>query len=247
MLNASLKNRPQVIFQNFVLLLMKMKYLPGISTIIWFLTVILLPVGCSQSRFQGKEGRIVYDVSFETENMNPLVKAMLPTEVNTYFKDGITCTVISMGMNVMETRLISDSKNFTYTTLVKGMGRKVAMVLDKNKVKEHFKDHMDLKVMHTGEIKEIAGLKCTKAMITDSTDNTYPVYYTNDLPVEDPNWSTPYHGIDGILMEYSINFGNMVMTLKAKKIEHTEVVKEMFTIPDDYELIENPGDLDFTI
>lgn len=208
--------------------------------------ILLAPYGCSRSPFDGVgEGKIVYDVSFEAENMNPMMKALMPSEITTYFDDNRTCTVISMGMNIMETRLISDATTLKYTTLVSAMGKKVAMVLDKKQVDENFIDRVNLKVVHTGEVKDIAGIKCKQAMITDSTNHTYPVYYIDNLSLDKPNWSTPFRDIDGMLMEYSISFGGMVMNLKAKEIVNVKVDSSLYVIPDDYEIIKDPKDMKF--
>lgn len=207
---------------------------------------LLAPYGCKTSPFDGlKEGKVVYDVTIEGEGLNPMMKAMMPSEVTTYFDNNKTCTVISMGMSMMETRLISDAVDFKYITLINAMGRKVAMVLDKKQVDENFSDRVNLKVVHTSETKEIAGVVCRQAMITDSSEHTYPVYYTDDLSIASPNWSSPFRDIDGLLMEYSIKFGGMVMNLKAKEIVNTKNDETFYSIPEGYEIIKDPKDLNF--
>ncbi len=207
---------------------------------------LLAPYGCKHGKFDGlAEGKIVYEVTIEGEGLNPMMKAMMPSEVTTYFDKNKTCTVISMGMNMMETRLISDASNFKYTTLVSAMGKKIAMVLDRKQVEENFSDRVNLKVKKTSETKEIAGVQCKQAMITDSTENTYPVYYTDDLSLEQPNWSTPFRDINGLLMEYSISFGGMMMKLKAKEIVNTKVDPTFYEIPEGYEIIKDPKEMNF--
>ncbi len=222
-----------------------------LSGIVFFLCwMFLAPVhtGCNSSEFNSiKEGMVVYDVSFETNEMSPMIKAMLPSEVTTYFSDNKTCTVISMGMNMMETRLISDAMNYTYTTLVSAMGRKVAMVMDKKQVESNYLDRVALQVRHTSDKKEIAGISCSQALITDSTNHTYPVYYTEEILVKDPNWSSPFHDIEGMLMEYSINLNGIVMNLKAKKIVNNVNDKSLFEIPKGYEIIKDPSEFKFTM
>ena len=218
----------------------------GSILLVLVLISLVAPYGCNNSPFDGlKEGKVVYDVTIEGEGMNPMMKAMMPSEVTTYFNNNKTCTVISMGMNMMETRLISDATNYKYTTLISAMGKKVAMVLDKKQVDENFTDRVDLKVVHTNEEKEIAGVKCRQAMVTDSTDHTYPVYYTEDLALKNPNWSSPFRDIEGLLMEYSISFGGMVMKLKAKEIVNTKNESSFYEIPEGYEIIKDPKEFNF--
>ncbi|MBL7914103.1 MAG: hypothetical protein JNL49_03585 [Bacteroidia bacterium] len=222
--------------------------LTGLLLTALFLISGLIPYGCKSGLHSGlEEGKIVYEVTFESADINPIMKALLPGEVTTYFSGGKTCTIISMGMNMMETRLISDAMSFKYTTLVSAMGKKMALVLDKNQVAQNYSDRVELKVVHTGETKEIAGIKCKQAMVTDSTNNTYPVYYTEDFDVQSPNWSSPFRDIDGMLMEYSIRFGDMVMNLKAKEIVAGKNDVSLYTVPEGYEVFTDPKDMKLTM
>lgn len=216
-------------------------FLPAIV----FLLVAVAPYGCKRGEFDGlKEGKVIYDVTFEGE-INPMVKAMLPSEIVTYFGDNKTCMVVETAMNVMDTKWISDASLYTQTIMVSGMGRKMAMVLNKKQVDENYIDRVALKIVHTGEVKEIAGVQCKKATVTDSTQNTYDVYYTEDLAIDDPNWSNPFREIDGLMMEYSISLAGVRMFLKAKEIVNVKHNPDLFTIPGDYEIVDDPKELRF--
>ena len=222
--------------------------LSGIALAFLWLVIAVAPYGCSRSPFDGlEEGKVVYEVTYETEGMNPMVKAMLPSEVITYFSNNKTSTVISMGMNMMEMRMISDSKNQKHTVLFDGMGNKVALVLDKEQVEKNFKDKVRLQVRHTSETKEIAGVKCKQAIITDSTNHTYPVYYTEALALNSPNWSSSFSDIDGLLMEYSFSMNGIVFNLKAKEIVNTKNEQSFFEVPEGYKIVTDPSELNFNM
>lgn len=217
-----------------------------ISCLIGLLFTIsaVTPYGCSPGAGPGvQEGRIVYDVEFDAEGLPPMMKAMLPSEITTWFSGDRTCTVIKAGMNMMETRLISDAVHYKYTTIVNAMGKKKAMVFDEEMVKQEFLGRVPLKVVFTGEEKEIAGVPCRQAMITDSTNHTFPVYYTDHIGLTDPNWCTPFSEIKGLLMEYTISFGNFVMKLKAREVIRETADKSYFEIPEGYELITDPSQI----
>jgi len=209
-----------------------------------FLAVAVAPYGCKTSEFDGmKEGKVVYDVAYEGDDMPPMMKALLPSEVTTYFGNNQTAMVISMNMNMAETKLISDAVNLKQVTLVSAMGRKIAMVMDKAKVEENYLDRVDLKIVHTNEEKEIAGIVCKQVLVTDSTDHTYAVYYTEDLDIDKPNWSTPFREIKGLLMEYSVKINGIKMNLKAKEIVNVKHDPAFFSIPEGYEIISDPKEL----
>ena len=222
--------------------------LAGTAIALLWVMLAAAPYGCSRSPFDGmQEGKVVYEVTYETEGMNPMVKAMLPSEVVTYFSDNKTSTVISMGMNIMEMRMISDSKNQKHTVLFDGMGNKVALVLDKDQVEKNFKDRVQLQVRHTSETKEIAGVKCKQAIITDSTNHTYPVYYTDELALEAPNWSSSFSEIDGLLMEYSFSMNGIVFNLKAKEIVNIKNDQAFFEVPQGYKVVTDPSEVNFNM
>lgn len=222
---------------------MKKSFIPYLAGLLFAMSAVA-PYGCSPGGGSGsREGRIVYDVEFDAEGLPPMMKAMLPSEITTWFSGDRTCTVIKAGMNMMETRLISDAVQFKYTTIVNAMGKKKAMVFDEEMVKREFLDRVPLKVVFTGEEKEIAGVQCRQAMITDSTNHTYPVYYTEDIGLDDPNWCTPFSEIKGLLMEYTISFGNFVMKLKAREVIRETADQSYFEIPEGYELITDPSQI----
>lgn len=214
--------------------------LAGYGLLLFTVYSMLATYGCGEAATSESEGRIVYSVSIEGEDIDPMMKAMMPSEIFTHFKGKATSTVISMGMGAMETRMISDAAMKTYSTLVNAMGKKVALVLNGDQVMNSFRDRVPLKVRITDENKEIAGVNCYKVIVTDSTQNTYEVYFTKDLGVADYNWSTPYSEIQGLLMDYSIRFDNVVMKLTAKEIVREPCDSTMFSVPEGYQIITDP-------
>jgi hypothetical protein len=204
---------------------------------------MLISYGCSNGSGEPGEGRIVYSVTVEGEDVDPMMKAMMPSEITTYYKGHLSATIISMGMGMMETRMISNATERKYTTLISAMGKKIAMVLDGKQVEASFSDRVPLKVRYTDEVKEIAGIKCHQALVTDSTDNSYTVYYTEQLGKSDYNWSTPFKDIKGMMMDYTIRFDNVIMKLTAKEVIHEPNDSSLFQVPEGYEVITDPAQM----
>ena len=197
--------------------------------------------GCRHMAGNGSsEGKIVYEITYpDTLKENPMA-AMLPKEMTLYFQDNKTNAEFKIGMGMIVTRFMSDAIDKKFSTLFKGFGKKSAMVFDEAAVKKNFLDRVDLKVVETGNTKEVAGIKCREVNVTDSTDHTYQVYYTDDINLETPNWCTPYNKIDGMMLEYSVKVNNIVMNLKAKSVVFEKVDSTQFIVPDDYEIITDP-------
>ena len=60
-----------------------------------FGTLVLLFASCERSAYYGmKEGSVVYDMELVGDKLDPMMKAMMPSEVTTYFADGKSCTVM---------------------------------------------------------------------------------------------------------------------------------------------------------
>jgi hypothetical protein len=220
-----------------------LKTLTGYLFFAGVLYSMLISYGCGSGSGEPGEGRIVYAVTVEGDNVDPMMKAMMPSEITTYYKGHLSATIISMGMGMMETRMISDATERKYTTLISAMGKKIAMVLDGKQVETSFSDRVPLKVRYTDEVKEIAGIQCRQAMVTDSTNNSYAVYFTEKLGQSDYNWSTPFKDIKGMMMDYSIRFDNVIMKLTAKEVIHEPNDSSLFTVPEGYEVITDPAQM----
>jgi len=217
------------------------KSIGGYTCLVLFIATLLGGYGCKHDTLKGRnEGKVIYEVTYPDTLLNSPMGAMLPKEMTMYFRDNKTNSELKMGMGMIVTRFMSDANDKTFATLLKGFGKKSAMVFDEEAVKKNFLDRVDLKLVETGKTKEIAGFVCREVNVTDSTDNTYQVYYTEEVALENPNWCTPFNDIEGLMMEYTININNMVLNLIAKSIVFEKVDSLMFTVPDDYEIITDP-------
>jgi len=213
----------------------------GYTAFLLLANVLLSGYGCKHKGAGGSaEGKVVYEISYpDTIKQGPMA-AMLPKEMTLYFKDDKTNAEFKMGMGLIVTSFMSDAGEKKFSTLFKGFGKKSAMILDEESVKKNFIDRVDLKLVETGATKDVAGIKCREVNVTDSTDNTYQIYYTEDINLESPNWCTPYRDIDGVMLEYCVKVNNMVMNLKAKSVVFEKVDSTVFIVPPDYEIITDP-------
>ena len=188
------------------------------------------------------EGIIVYDVKYH--NMDDGASLLMPDEIRTYLAQEMSATVISGAMGAVETKIISDPNLREYKTLISAMGQRIALVLDEKEVDRNLNSRVDLELTYTGNEKVIAGYSCKEVKVRDSTDNVYFVYYSDEFSIDQPNWGTPFRAINGVLMQYSMRFGDAIMDLTARKVEEAELDPEFFGIPDDYQIITDPSQLE---
>jgi len=87
--------------------------------------------------------------------------------------------------------------------------------------------------------KEIAGFTASSALISfpGKDRSSFVVYYTDEIPIKNPNASNPFHEIKGVLLEFQLYFHNLEMLLTANKLEFKPLSKKEFTPPDDFKPI----------
>ncbi len=215
----------------------------GLTFFIYLIFSVFYQVGCTPKGSKAvSEGVIIYDVEYH--NMDEGASFLMPDEIRTYLAQGVSATVISGAMGAVETKIISDPQLKEYKTLISAMGQKIALVLGEEDVDRNLDSRVDLELIHTGNDKVIAGYTCKEVKVRDSTDNVYLVYYSDEFNINHPNWGTPFRGIQGVLMQYSMKFGDAVMDLTAKRVEEAELESAFFEIPEDYEVITDPAQLE---
>ena len=163
--------------------------------------------------------------------------SMMPSKAIVKFKDNITSTEIKIGMGIMTTSFIADPNKKTLTSLLQISDKKYALVMDSVEVNNRTGKSV-LKIQFSDETKKIAGFKCKMAIVTDSTNTSYPVYYTNDIKIKNPNWNTPMKSIEGVLIQYPIIQNNIKMILTASSVAGMKTDAASYSIPADYKMVE---------
>lgn len=207
-----------------------------------FAFLLILPVSfysCQpRKKFAYNEGYIEYEISYPAEaTQDKLLTAMMPTKMTMWFKNDSTKSDISIGMGLMSVTFISLPEEKTLSTLLQILEKKYALVLDSNEVSAELKKKAQFKIEFTKEKKEIAGYKCKKAIADDGKGKVIHVFYTEELKISNPHWSTPLHEIPGTLLEYELVLNNVRMKLKAKIVEASNVNSGIFKVPDDFDRV----------
>jgi GLPGLI family protein len=181
------------------------------------------------------EGKVMYEISYPDTDMPDEQLAQMPTESTIYFKEDHSRMEMKMGMG-MTIVMLFDNKGKTLTTLMDIMGNKTAVKMteeDLKKQKEK-KGKEDYQIKLTDETKEIAGIKCKKAVATGK-DGSFDVYYTDQITFKKGDWADQdFKGIDGFLMQFKKTEGGITMQMTAKNVVKEKVDDAQFTVPADY-------------
>jgi len=214
--------------------------------------VILLLIGALNNLFAQKqfEGKIIYDMSYPTTMvLDSVTKKMVPTETMTvtlFFKEKKMRmeTLTHLGTNVT----IFDSEVNTSTTLINTNGRKTAVSMGKEEMKEEEEEHTPTKektkFVSFAETKTIAGYTCQKAEIIFPKKETEKiiVFYTTELKSDVANKNINWiqkrcKGIQGIVLEYEIvNQKGIIYKVTATQVSNETIPDSRFIIPKDYTL-----------
>ncbi len=184
------------------------------------------------------EGIIEYDITYPETDEDNVMKALMPKTMLLKFKNNKVAFEFTGGMGLFKATFISDLQNQNIIHLVKILNKKYALTYNASQLKE-IDEMPEINIDFTAEKKIIAGYESQRSLITfkDDENTSYDIYFTNDLNIKTPNWSTPYKEISGVLLEYQLKRYNVVMRFTATSIESAEIEDSEFEKPDDYKII----------
>ena len=208
---------------------------------VFFLLVIISFFGCNDSLFDNRisEGVIEFKVTYPDLDPDNLLATIMPDVMSMKFKDNVFNSELSAGMGMFKANLIANSNAYTLTKAVKLGNNKYVSRLSKTETQEYNESYDNVSVINLNETQEIAGLKCKKALLIFENidmDDIY-VYYTDKIKFKDPNWSTPFKDIDGVLLAYEVEQLGIKMKFVAYSISEQKIDESDLLISEDYESI----------
>lgn len=190
-----------------------------------------------ESPFNG-EGEIHYEISYLANDLDKISTDMLPNKMVTKYKGENYSFDIEgfFGLFVIENIVNPKlSKNFT---LLNVLNKKFYYQGKLNEPAVGFGLIPEMNLEFTEETKNICGIECKKALaifpLEEKGNDTLEIFYTNEIPLPNPNRTTPYREIDGVLMEFYLELPNLKMKLTANAVYNKSIATAEFVKPDDY-------------
>lgn len=186
---------------------------------------------------QSFEGVIQYKITYENLPAEMAgYESMLPSEATSTIKGHLVKMEqpLSMGMKQVT---IMDNKAESGVLLMDMMGKKMAIVLDKESREKYEENQEEPVFKYTDEKKTIAGYDCKKALMIlpaqeGQEEVTLEIFYTDKI---DSPGINQMKGLKGFPLEYSTSNGTFLMTLTAANVEKKKINEQAFAIPDGYE------------
>jgi GLPGLI family protein len=176
------------------------------------------------------EGTIQYDISVQTGSSEAKMADVF---------DGATGLVFIKG-NQSRTELksaignsvtIYDSKAGTGVVMREFGAQKLLIRMNAKNWTDKNKKYEGMTFTKTGETKKIAGYNCEQATAKLADGNTFTVYYTTELVLENKNYDAQFKNLPGVPLEYESIMGNLRVKYTASKISFDPVPVQRFEIP----------------
>lgn len=185
------------------------------------------------------QGTIQYEISYLNIDKDDLIYGILPKTMEISYEGNNICCKIEGAGGLFKMMQLYNKKEETFSTLLKIWNKKYIYEANASEIQNSFSNMNKVMIQkQTGE-KEIAGYKCQKAYAY-FTPGQPPVelFYTNDIPISNPNAHNPYNGIDGVLLDFQLTMNDLEMRLVAKNVLSDKSETALFSVPADYKEVQ---------
>ncbi len=189
-----------------------------------FILFSVLFTNCNTENSTNKvqdSGVITYQITYTDEKHDSFSTRFLPQKLVLSYAENRLLLNIKNDLNIFSINISSpgtvDSSYINMHFMGKDFSYKIAAsellflydTLSKPKIELHKEDSCI-----------IAGLTCYKAIIKTKEQPPYEVYYTEDLPILNPNRHTPLSSIPGLLMSFPIQYNGINFNFNAVSYEN---------------------------
>jgi GLPGLI family protein len=200
------------------------------NLVLAFVALAIALPAFAQKKF---EGTITFGLEYQDLPAEmAAMSAMLPDEMITQIKGDKTRLEQSLGMGMSQVT-ITDLKKGSGTLLMNMMGKKMAVEMSKDDLKDmDKKGDKKPEFKYVDGTKKIAGYECKKALVIVEGAGEMEIYYTEALP---SGANKQFEGLNGFPLEYVIDSGQFKMKMTAKTVKAEALGADLFAIPDGYD------------
>ncbi len=207
--------------------------------IIVCISFFLLLISCKSSdeKVGYSNGSIEYKITYLENELKEISPSLLPKKMRLEFNPHYSTNTIEGFMGFFKLHSHTNFKNKKCSTLLEVLNKKYLFNGKKGESMCCFDNINNMEITYTDDSKVIAGLNSKKAIIRlPDKDETFEIYYTNDISIEDPNSTNPYVQIDGVLMDFQLKLAYLKMKFTAERFipSHNNKIKK-FNLPEKYQ------------
>jgi hypothetical protein len=193
-----------------------MKYLLAV------LPVLLILTTCKKDTLNGKynNGIIEYKITYIENELQQISPVLLPKKMKLEFNTNYSTNTIEGFMGFFKLSSHTNFKQKRCSTILEVLNKEYLFKGKKGESMCCFDENPGMEIEFTSDIKEIAGLKGKRAIVTlPQQGEKFDIYYTDEIAIENPNSTNPYNKIDGVLLEFQLKLEYLKMRFTADKFE----------------------------
>jgi hypothetical protein len=165
-------------------------------------------------------GKIEYSISYLNKDLDSKMIELLPKQMRLLFNEDQAINYIDGFLGFYKINTITNFNTRKCMTLLKVFDKHYIFKGRRDELMCCFDDMKGMEIQETGEVKDIAGLPCKRAVIKlPGTDETFDIYYTGEINLKHPNATNPYKNIDGVLMEFELHLLFLKMRFTAENFQ----------------------------
>ncbi len=204
-----------------------------------FIAIVLILISSCDNTDKNKnnQGVITYNITYPEDIANKGFATFLPGKMTTIYKGDHYKFNISGEFNIYNLEYISRSNGDTCFTLFKIFDKRLFYPQNEDEDLFLFEKHNNPDITFFSDSnKVIAGMNCKKAVaVFDDKDiPKMEMYYTEDIDFNLPNANTPFKEIPGTLLEFTIFYQGLNLSLRAESVKLKEIKEDEFTVPGNY-------------
>lgn len=160
---------------------------------------------------------------------------LMPNSMVVKFKENKSLMEITAPIGNNGIFNLIDPKNNTMSTYVRFLNIKYYYQGETGPSPPGVDPMNDMKLEKTGDIDVISGLNCKHVLAKlPGYDQPFDVWYTNEIDIEDPNNSTPFRDIDGVLLKFFYKMGDMIIEFEATNVYERSIPEKDFNQTDKF-------------
>ncbi len=204
------------------------------------IVVLLAMTGYSCKERGGKyldQGEIHYNIDY-IGNFGGMPKEVLPQNLIVSFKkDKILFEMLGFGKSGILN--LANPEKHIFDTYFSFFTKKYYYAAESGEMFPGFDAMAGMIIKKTSKTSVICDFNCKNAEVTFPSDRNkiYNIWYTNEIKVKNPNASTPFNQIDGILMSFFFLMGPMELDFNAETVYKKEIPDETFERREKYERV----------
>ncbi len=175
------------------------------------------------------QGEIHYSIDYPAY-VGSVPKEVLPKSLIVSFKDNKILFEMLSPIGYSGILTLSNPDKDIYDTYISLFTIKYYYAAQKGEMYPGFESMEGMKVTKTGKTAIICGYDCKNAEVTFPSDSLkiFEIWYTDEIRVKNPNASSPFHDIDGVLLSFFMLIGHSELHFMAETVYKKDIPDQIF-------------------